>query len=255
MRFVIAGATGTVGRHVLTTAEGRGHTVVALSRSLGHDILSGDGLAQAVEGADAVIDVTSSLTTSARKARRFFTTITRNLQAAELKAGVGHHVGLSIVGIAAIDAGYYAGKLAQEHAIATGPIPWSLVCATQFHEFAQQIVGQASIGSFVAVPKILMRPVAASEVGRRLIDVAEGHPAGRVRDLAGPRDEVLIDMVRRMFDFDGVKRRTFQVALPGKYWRGARSGALRGGADATQAGITFDEWLQGPDHQRARGDR
>jgi uncharacterized protein YbjT (DUF2867 family) len=248
MRFVVAGASGTVGRHVVSSAESRGHTVVALSRSSGHDILSGEGLAVALRGADAVIDVTSSLTTSARKARRFFTTITRNLQDAELESGVDHHVGLSIVGIGAINAGYYAGKLAQEHAIESGRVPWSLVCATQFHEFAGQIVGQGSVGPLVAVPKMLLRPIAASEVGQRLVDIAEGHPAGRLRDLAGPRDEVLVDMVRRMFHFDGVKRHTFQVALPGKYWRGAASGVLRGAEDATRAGVTFDEWLQGPDH-------
>jgi uncharacterized protein YbjT (DUF2867 family) len=250
MKLVIAGATGTVGRHVVNAAVNRGHTVTALSRSSGHDILKGAGLTPALSDADAVIDVTSSMTTSARKARRFFTAITQNLHTAELEAGVGHHIGLSIVGIQTIDAGYYAGKLAQERAISCGPVPWSLVCATQFHEFAEQAVQRGSFGPLVVLPKILMRPIAASEVGQRLVDVAEGRPAGRLKDLAGPADERLVDLVRRMFNFDGVKRRTLEVTLPGKYWRGAASGVLRGADDTTRGSITFDEWLRGPDHTR-----
>ena len=113
MRIAIAGATGTVGRHIVETARDRGHEVVALSRSSGQDVSTGAGLVEAVAGADAVIDVTNVLTTSASKSRQFFTRATRNLLAAERSAGVGHHVSLSIVGIDGADAGYYAGKLAQ----------------------------------------------------------------------------------------------------------------------------------------------
>ena len=248
MKFVIAGATGTVGRHVVNAAVSRGHMVTALSRSSGHDILTGVGLTHALSDADAVIDVTSLMTTNARKASRFFTAITQNLHTAELEAGVGHHIGLSIVGIQTIDAGYYAGKLAQERAISSGPVPWSLLRATQFHEFAEQAVQRGSIGPLVAVPKILMRPIAASEVGQRLVDVAEGHPGGRLKDLAGPADERLVDLVRRMFNFDRVKRPTLEVALPGKYWRRAASGVLRGADDTARGSITFDQWLRGADH-------
>ena len=100
----------------------------------------------------------------------------------------------------------------------------------------------------MAVPKILMRPIAASEVGQRLVDVAEGHPGGRLKDLAGPADERLVDLVRRMFNFDRVKRPTLEVALPGKYWRRAASGVLRGADDTARGSITFDQWLRGADH-------
>lgn len=250
MRLVIAGATGTVGRYVVEAARARGHDTVALSRASGHDLVTGTGLASAMAGAHAVIDVTSTRTTSAAKATAFFTAVTRNLQRAEVQAGVDHHIGLSIVGIDAIDAGYYRGKLAHERAISDGPVAWSLLRATQFHEFAEQIVQRASLGPLVAVPKMLIRPVAARDVGTRLVELAEGRPVGRATDLTGPGDEVLIDMVRRMFAFDGVKRHCVSLALPGKVWRGSASGSLRGNSDADRAGIAFDEWLAGPDHHQ-----
>jgi uncharacterized protein YbjT (DUF2867 family) len=121
MRLVIAGATGTVGRHVVNAAKSRGHEIVALSRSSGQDIVNGAGLVRAMAGADAVVDVTSTVTTSAAKSTAFFTTVTANLTNAELQAGVTHHVALSIVGIDTVNVGYYAGKLAQERAVREGP--------------------------------------------------------------------------------------------------------------------------------------
>ena len=248
MRLVIAGATGTVGRHVVNAARSRGHQIVPVSRSSGQDIINGAGLVQAMAGADAVVDVTSTLTMSAAKSSAFFTTVTANLNHAELQAGVTHHVALSIVGIDTLNVGYYAGKLAHEHAVSAGPVPWSLLRATQFHEFAEQVTRRGSLGPFVAVPKILMRPVAAREVGARLVEIAEGAPIGRAADLAGPNDESLVDLVRRMFAFDGAKRRAIELSLPGKYWRGAASGQLRGDGGALHGRISFDEWLAGDDH-------
>lgn len=187
---------------------------------------------------------------SAARATAFFTAVTRNLQRAEIQAGVGHHIGLSIVGIDSLDAGYYAGKLAHERAISAGPVAWSLLPATQFHEFTEQIVQRASLGRFVAVPNMPMRPVAARDVGTRLVELAEGHAAGRATDLVGPREEVLIDMVRRMFAFDGAKRHCIPLALPGKVWRGSASGTLRGNSDADSGTIGFDEWLASSDHRK-----
>lgn len=251
MRLVIAGATGTVGRHVVNAAKSRGHEVVALSRSSGQDIVHGAGLVQAMAGAHAVVDVTSTVTTSAAKSTAFFTAVTANLSHAERQAGVPHHVALSIVGIDTLNVGYYAGKLAQEHAVREGPVPWSLLRATQFHEFAEQVVRRGSIGPFVAVPKILVRPVAAREVGTRLVEIAEGAPIGRATDLVGPNDERLVELVRRMSAFDGTTRRAFELSLPGRYWRGSASGRLRGGAGALRGRIGFDDWLASDDHDRS----
>jgi uncharacterized protein YbjT (DUF2867 family) len=250
MQFVIAGATGTVGRHVVDVAVRRGHKVIVLSRSSGHDILTGAGLADAMTGSDAVIDVTSTTTVSGATATQFFTRVTARLHDAERAVDVGHHIGLSIVGIDGIDAGYFAGKLAHERAVEFGPIPWTILRASQFHEFTEQVVARGSIGSFAAVPKMLMRPVAAREVGERLVEIAEHAPLRERVEMRGPRDERLVDLVRRMFTFDHSGRRSLELSLPGRYWRALASGALRGDPSASTGRIDFDEWLRSGDHTR-----
>lgn len=249
MRIAVAGGTGVVGRHVVEAARGAGHDAVVLSRSAGADVITGDGLDAALQGADAVIDVTNTTTLSAAKAVSFFETATRNLLDAESRAGVAHHVVLSIVGIDAIDASYYAGKLSQERVVAAGSVPFTIARAAQFHEFAGQLLSGMS-GPVAAMPKLLMRPVAAREVGAHLVRVAEAGAVGRASDLVGPRDEVLVDLARRQLAFDGVRRRVLGVRLPGAYWRGLASGSLRGSADAVQGEVTFDEWLGSEDHVR-----
>lgn len=248
MKIAVAGGTGVVGRHVVDAAQRAGHDVVVLARSRGVDVLTGGGLAAALTGVEAVIDATNSGTTlSAKKATTFFESATRNLLDAESAAGVAHHVVLSIVGIDGIDASYYAGKLAQERLVAAGMVPFTIARAGQFHEFAGQLLSGMG-GPVAVVPKLLMRPVAAREVGEHLVRVAEGKPVGRAADLVGPRDEVLIDVARRQLAFDGVRRGVLEVRLPGAYGRGLAAGALRGGPDAVQGRITFDEWLRGADH-------
>lgn len=249
MKIVIAGATGVVGRHIHATAAGRGHDVVALSRSSGQDVSTGAGLAEAMTGADVVIDVTSAVTTNTRKATAFFTTATRHLMAAERSAGVGHHLALSIVGIDGLETGYYAGKLAQERDISAGTIPWSIQRATQFHEFASQMSQRTTIGPIALIPRMPTRPVAAREVAERLVDVAEAGPGGRLEDLVGPADEELLAMVRRMYSHDGIGRHPIGLKLPGKYWRAIASGALRGNPAESKIGrMTFDQWLDSSDH-------
>jgi uncharacterized protein YbjT (DUF2867 family) len=248
MRIVVAGGTGTVGRHAVEVARERGHEVVVLSRAAGQDVEAGAGLAGPLDGADAVVDVASVTTTAQKRSVAFFSAVTRNLLDAEKRASVAHHVALSIVGIDGIDAGYYAGKLAQERLVAGGGVPYTLLRATQFHEFAPQVLAQASFGRLAAVPRALVRPVSAREVGARLVELAEGAPAGRARDLSGPRDESLVDMVRRMRAHDGDRGPTAELRLPGTYWRGLASGALRGADDAQRGRITFDDWLGSPDH-------
>jgi uncharacterized protein YbjT (DUF2867 family) len=250
MRLAVAGATGTVGRHVARAAAERGHTVVPLGRSTGQDVIAGTGLEHPLVGADAVVDVTSIVTLSARSSRRFFETATRNLLRAERAAGVGHHVALSIVGIDAIDASYYAGKLAQERAVVVGGVPWTILRATQFHEFAEQMLTRASFGRRVLIPRTRTRPVAAREVAAALVTAAEAGPSGRVGDLVGPREEDLAALVRRLLTFDGDPRRVLDLPLPGTYGRGLRSGEITRGQNATVATTTFEQWLQSEDHVR-----
>lgn len=244
MRIAVAGGTGTVGRHVVAAAAARGHDVAVLTRATGVDVTTGAGLADALAGADAVVDVTNMTTLSARLARQFFEAATRHLLRAEEAAGVRHHVALSIVGIDRVDAAYYAGKLAQERAVAAGRVPFTVARVAQFHEFAGQVLAGAR-GPVAVVPKALLRPVAALEVGEHLVDVAEAGPVGRAVDLVGPRDERLADLARRVLAHDGVRRAVLEVRFPGAFGRGLASGSLRGTAAARHATLTFEDWLRG----------
>jgi uncharacterized protein YbjT (DUF2867 family) len=235
------------GRHVVNAAKFRGYEVVALSRSSGQDILNGTGLVHAMAGSDAVVDVTSTVTTSSAKSTAFFTTVTANLGHAELQAGVTHHVASSIVGIDTLNVGYYAGKLAHEHAVSEGPVTWSLLRATQFDEFIEQVTRRGALGPFVAVPKILMRPVAACEVGTRLVEIAEGAPIGRATDLVGPNDESLVELVRRMLC--STEPNGGRSSCP--FLESTGADQPRGGfavRRAICARISFDEWLASDDH-------
>ncbi|MGY1750931.1 SDR family oxidoreductase [Modestobacter sp. SYSU DS0511] len=245
LRIAVAGATGVVGTHVVTHARAAGHTVVPLSRGTGQDVTTGAGLAEALAGADVVVDVTSVVTTKARVAVDFFTRATGNLLAAEQAAGVGHHVALSIVGIDGETSGYYAGKVAQERLIAAGPVPWTVLRATQFHEFAPQLVSRTGFGPFVVVPALRAATVAASEVAAALVALAEGAPRGRVTDLGGPEEAELADLVRRWLAATGQRRRVLRVPLPGAAGRRMRDGSLVPAPGADRGRARFDEWLAG----------
>ncbi|QIK73523.1 3-beta hydroxysteroid dehydrogenase [Propioniciclava coleopterorum] len=250
MRIAVAGGTGTVGRHVVVAGREAGHEMVVISRHAGVDVLTGHGLDEALAGVDVVIDVTNRAAPSADRARAFFEAVTAALMGAGARVGVRHHVALSIVGIDGIDAGYYAGKLAQERAVERGPVPSTIVRAAQFHEFVGMFLGRGR-SPLAVLPRALIRPVAAREVGTHLIAVAEAGPAGRARDLVGPRDEELVDLARRQLRHGGVRRAVLGVRLPGRYGAGMASGALRGGPDALPGTLTFDAWLDGPDHPSA----
>ncbi|WP_125107823.1 SDR family oxidoreductase [Gulosibacter massiliensis] len=246
MRIAVAGGTGTVGRHVVRAASEAGHEPAVLARSLGINVVTGQGIGGALAGADVVVDATNLFTLSGTKARRFFLSGTRTLMDAGARVGVQHYVALSIVGIDGINTSYYGAKLAQERSVAAGPIPHTIARAAQFHEFPGQLLGLQR-GPLAAIPKVLMRPVSAREIGDRLVRLAEQGPAGRVQDLVGPHDETAADLTRRQLKFDGSRRKVIEVRLPGAYGKGLASGLLRGTQDALQGTITFDEWLASED--------
>ncbi|MDM4761596.1 SDR family oxidoreductase [Galbitalea sp. SE-J8] len=244
MRVAVAGGTGAVGARVVEAARERGHEVVSLSRSGGVDLEHGTGLAAALAGADAVVDTASVSSRSAERSRAFFGAVTRNLLAAEAAAGVGHHVLLSIVGIDRSPYDYYAGKVLQEELVEATDVPWTILRATQFHEFARQIHGAVTAGPFVLVPRMRSQPIAAREVGERLVDLVEAGPSGRVADLAGPRPEWIGSMVRRYARAIGDRRPVIAVPLPGPGGRAQRDGTLIPDAVAADHGReTFEQWL------------
>lgn len=250
MRTAVAGGTGLVGRLVVEAARERGHEVVVLARSEGVDLTTGAGLADRLTGVDAVVDVTNRGTQKRSEAEAFFGSVTRALLAAGSEAGVGHHVALSIVGIDDVDTGYYAGKRLQERLLAEQgtrqpPVPWSVLRATQFHEFALQVLHFATVGRFSLVPRMLSQPVAAREVAQALVACAEAGPVGRAPDLAGPEVHQVVDLARRVSRARDLGRRVVPVRVPGRAGRAMRSGALTPTGAGPRGRVTFDEWLAG----------
>jgi uncharacterized protein YbjT (DUF2867 family) len=243
MKIAVAGGTGTVGRHVEAALKARGHDCTTLSRATGVDLVTAVGLDEALRGVDAVIDVTSTTSQSAKASVAFFGTVTRNLLNAEKRAGVPHHVTLSIVGAAKADSGYYAGKAAQERILMALPGGWSILRATQFHEFARQMTSRAAFGPVQLAPKARCQPIAAAEVGEALADIASGEPRGLEKDLAGPREEQLTRMIRAYLAAHGMRRLVVDFGMPGEMGRGMRDGSILPGPDARLGIQTFDEWL------------
>ncbi|CAB4703142.1 MAG: NAD(P)H-binding protein [Actinobacteria bacterium] len=246
MRIAVAGGTGVVGRHVVSEARARGHEVVVLARSAGVDLTTGAGLVDLLDGVDAVVDVTGTSAQRRADAEAFFGGVSRRLLEAEASCGVGHHVALSIVGIDDVPSGYYAGKRLQEQVVADGQVPWTVLRATQFHEFAEQALGFARVGPLSFVLRMLSQPVAAAEVGAHLVELAEAAPAGRVPDLAGPQRLQMVDLARRVSRARGLGRHVVPVRLPGAAARAMRDGTLCPTTDGPRGTVTFDEWLSGP---------
>lgn len=241
MRIAVAGGTGTVGRHVVERARARGHSVDVLSRSEGVD-LTGDRPLD-LNGVDAVIDVTSTDTASAAKSKAFFSAVTRKLLAAGQSAGVKNHVLLSIAGIDEAPYGYYSGKLEQERLVTNGAVPWTILRATQFHEFAGQIFTRMKVGPVSIVPIMQSQPVAAVEVADRLVDLTQAGPSHRVPDLAGPRVERMAQLSRRWVAATGGKGTVLEVPLPGGLGLAMRDGTLLARPGSELGSQTFDEWL------------
>ena len=225
MKVAVAGGTGLLGRLVVAELERRGDTPVVLARSRGVDLTSGVGLTAALRGVPTVIDASNVTTTSRRRAVAFFTSATGHLLAAADRAGVRHVVTLSIVGADTVDFGYYLGKRRQEELLAAGPVPWTLLRATQFHEFAGQLVDR-SPGPFVVVPRMASRPVAAREVAAHLVELAHGAPRGVAEPMAGPEELDMADLVRRRLRATGQRRIVLSVRVPGRAGAAFASGGL-----------------------------
>jgi uncharacterized protein YbjT (DUF2867 family) len=252
MRVLITGASGLVGRPTATAFVDRGHEVAALTRrgvslpgvtSYTGDLTTGAGVASALTGVDCVVDCANIVSMSRAKTVRYFDTTTRRLGSLGAAAGVKHHVVLGIVNSNVVPYPYYAGKQAQERAALDGPVPATVLRATQFHEFAGQVLGVLKVGRWSFMPDMLIQPIAAAEVGRALVEVAETGPSGRVPDIAGPREERLADMARRLLAHRGERRAVVTLPVPGKMGRALRGGGQLPGPDAMLRGPTFDDWL------------
>ncbi|WP_069387994.1 SDR family oxidoreductase [Cellulosimicrobium cellulans] len=186
MKIVVAGGTGLIGRQVVARLQEQGHEAVVAAPSTGVDTLTGQGVDEALAGADAVVDVSNSPSFADDDVMRFFTTSTRTLLDAEERAGVRHHVVLSIVGADRTDAGYMRAKVAQEDLVRGSGRGWTVVRATQFFEFARSIADGSTVDGVVHIPPVAFQPVASADVARTVADVAAGEPRDAVVELAGP---------------------------------------------------------------------
>jgi uncharacterized protein YbjT (DUF2867 family) len=207
MRIAVAGGTGLVGGMTVRALERAGHEPVVISRSTGANTITGDGMDEALQGVEAVVDATSTNELEADATRAFFGTSTKNLLAAEERAGVGHHVVLSIVGVDRIpDNGHYAGKIRQEEVAEAGPVPVTILRATQFFEFAGQLADVSTDGDTVRLPHSLFRPQAAEDVSAALAEIAVAAPVNGIVEQQGPEALALDDFVREVLRARGDSR-------------------------------------------------
>lgn len=244
MEIVVIGGTGLIGSKLVTTLRNHGHEAVPASPESGVDTLTGKGLSEALTGASVVVDVSNSPTFEDAAVLEFFTTSTRNLLAAEAIAGVGHHVALSIVGTERLsDSGYYRAKLAQEQLIKQSTVPYSIIHATQFFEFATGIADAATVTNTVRLAPVLVQPMAADDVANAIAGVAVGSPVNGTIEVAGPQQFRLDELVRRTLDARHDPREV--VTDPHAPYFGAELSerTLVPGNDARLGETRFEDWL------------
>jgi uncharacterized protein YbjT (DUF2867 family) len=242
MRVAVAGGTGVTGQQVVPALIAAGHDPVILSRSQGVDLTTGNGLDDILEGCAALIDVTNVTTTRRDVAASFFASATRHLLASGARVGIRHHVCLSIIGIDRIKYGYYQGKLLQEELVKAAGVPWTILRASPFHEFADNVLGRMR-GPIALVPRMRLQPIAVREVAAALVALVSAPPLGGVTELAGPREEELVDMVRRVVRARGQRRLVVPFQAPGVTGRAFADGAQLATDPGPRGSRTFTEWL------------
>src|SRR6266478_5797232 len=244
MKIVVIGGSGLIGKKVVTKLRQHGHEVVAASPSSGVNTVTGEGLAQALAGAQVVVDVANAPSWEDNAVLAFFETSGRNLLAAEAAAGVGHHVALSVVGTDRLLAsGYFRAKMAQEKLIKASPIPYTIVCATQFFEFAGGIAQSATEGQTVRLPPVLMQPVAADDVAAVMADVALAEPLNGTVDLAGPEPIRQDDLVRQFLNATGDTRTVIADPKALYYGIAVNDQSLTPGNRPRLGPTRFEDWL------------
>jgi uncharacterized protein YbjT (DUF2867 family) len=243
-KIAVAGASGRVGHHVVDVLTERGHDVVPISRTHGIDVITGEGLAEALVEVDCIVDTATGPSPERDAATEFFTTATKNLQEAGQRAGVQRIVVVSIINTDRLKGGYAVAKVAHERAMLAGPIPARVLRAAQFHEFVEQLVQWGTRGDVALLPEMRTQPVAARTVAEALADLgADPHSAtGPTLEVAGPREESLVEMAKLLVARRGHPLRVESVSDPVD-GEANESGVLLPGPDALLAGPTFEQWL------------
>lgn len=244
MKIVVIGGTGLIGTKLVSNLRQRGQEVVAASPSSGVNAFTGEGLAEALKGAQVVVDVANAPVWEDKAVLDFFETAGRNLLAAEAASGVRHHIALSVVGTDRLPAsGYLRAKLAQENLIKASKIPFTIVRATQFFEFVKGIAQSATEGQTIRLSPALMQPIAADDVAAALADVAVAEPVNGTVELAGPEPIRMDEFVRRYLSSMRDPRKV--TADPHALYFGTEldDRSLTPGDNARLGPTRFEEWL------------
>jgi uncharacterized protein YbjT (DUF2867 family) len=244
MKIAVLGATGRVGRHVVDVLEETGHEAVAISRSTGVDVITGDGLDAALAGVEVVIDAATGASPDREAAQEFFTMSARNLLDAGRRAGVQRIVLVSIIGCDRYAGGFLAAKYAHEQALLAGPIPLRILRAAQFHEFVEQMIAWGTQGDVCYVPEMRTQLVACRAVAEQLVTLALAPDAPAMSEIAGPREERLEAIARLVVERRANGLRVQAVSDPADPdSRLNAEGGLLPGPGAALAGPTFEAWL------------
>jgi uncharacterized protein YbjT (DUF2867 family) len=255
MKIVVIGGTGLIGSKLVGQLRERGQEVVAASPSTGVNSVTGEGLADALKGAAAVVDVTNSPSWEDAAVLKFFETSTRNLLDYEASAGVGHHVALSVVGTERLlESGFFRAKLAQENLIKASAIPYTIIRATQFFEFVKAIADFATEGNNVPVPPVLFQPMAADDVASAVGRIAMSSPVSGTVEIGGPEQFRLDELIRR--DLAARKDPREVISDPHARYYGIEVSerTLVPGDDARLGETRFGEWLRQATEQLSKKD-
>ncbi len=247
IKIVVIGGSGLIGSKLVNNLRQRGHEVLAASPASGVNTLTGEGLADALRGAQVVVDVSNAPSWEDKAVLEFFETSGRNLLAGEAAAGVKHHVALSVVGTERLlGSGYMRAKMAQEKLIKASQIPYTMVRATQFFEFAGGIAKNATEGASVRLPSALMQPIAADDVAAQLADVAVSEPKNDMLEIAGPEQIRQDELVRRFLSATGDARKVITDDHARYYGVELNDQSLVPGPNPRLGSIRFAEWLNTP---------
>jgi uncharacterized protein YbjT (DUF2867 family) len=244
MKIVVIGGTGLIGSKLVTKLSALGQEAVAASPNTGVNTLTGEGLAEVLKGAQVVVDVSNSPSFADAAVLEFFETSTRNLLSYEAAAGVSHHVALSVVGSERLpESGYLRAKVAQENLIEEGPIPYTIVRATQFFEFTKRIADEATVDNRVFLPPVLFQPIAADDVASALCKVATSSPLNSKIEIAGPEAFRFDELIRQRLSALNDSREV--VADPQARYFGAELSerSIVPGDTAQLGEIHFADWL------------
>ena len=251
MKIVVIGGTGLIGSKVVNILRQRGHEVAAASPSSGVNTLTGEGLAEALKGAQVVVDVANSPSFEDKPAMDFFETSGRNLLAAEKAAGVKHHVALSVVGTDRLTgsgagslSGYFRAKMAQENLITASGIPFTIVHATQFFEFVKSIAQSGAGAAEIRLSSVLMQPMASDDVAAAVAEVALGQPVNGMIEIAGPDRIRQDELVRQYLSATGDARKVVTGEKTGYFGITVNDQSLVPGDKARIGPTHYQDWLK-----------